>query len=125
MGESKNKHTLLIAIRLMLLSSVSISLQSQTIAPTLLGQNAWYVTNGDIGKLDAYWDEIDSSGVKQVRIGGIEANFRPLYSFDRTSLAITSVSKLKRLIDSIRANGMIVISLRPYLRSSAHYTSWL
>ncbi|MCE9540026.1 MAG: hypothetical protein K8R85_12535, partial [Bacteroidetes bacterium] len=104
MRKSKNK--LLLAISLLLFGSAGSCLKAQTISPTLYGQNAWYVANPSIGYLDNYWDDIGASGVKYIRIGGIEVNFRPLYSFNRTSLAITNVTKLKRLIDSIRANGM-------------------
>ncbi len=104
MWKSKNKNILWIAASLMLFFPACISLQAQTIAPSLFGINAWNFSN--INNLNPLWADVSASGVKYVRIGGIGANFRPLYSFNTTSLAITNVSKLKQLIDSIRSHGM-------------------
>jgi hypothetical protein len=82
-----------------------------SISPNLFGQNAWWIDNNDTpypDQLDDLFDDVASSGVKYVRIGGIEANFNPLYSWNASTYAVTStdVERLTGLIDEIRSHGM-------------------
>ncbi len=50
---------------------MSLSVSAQEISPYLFGQNMW-LTNGAEGRpgyIDDLWPEIESSGVKLIRIG--------------------------------------------------------
>lgn len=85
------------------------------IKSTLFGQNAWYInvfnTNVNVfsAGFDARLSDIAASGVEYIRIGGIDANFFPLYSWNVGAFTITSntqVERLTHLIDVIRAAGM-------------------
>lgn len=95
---------------------LSAGMQAQVaINSQYFGQNAWYI---DVTKtlaqdfsaaFDLRLDDIAASGVKFVRIGGIDPNFIPLYTWNAGSLTITTsthVERLKHLIDSIRYHNM-------------------
>lgn len=81
------------------------------IPPSIFGQNAWFIENTDPNPSASIpWNDVKVSGVKYVRIGGIGANFTPLYTFETntgsTYLDILSASKLINVINAIRNNGM-------------------
>jgi hypothetical protein len=71
------------------LSSITIS--SQTIKSGVFGQNAWYidVQNFQIPP-DDIWEKVAKSGVKWVRIGGIQPNFFPFYDWNSSFMINTS-----------------------------------
>ncbi len=94
-----------LSLFLLLLNGVTLNAQIN-IDPAIFGQNAWFynIANPLPNDLDTYWPDVKASGVTYVRIGGIGANFDPLYNFTGTS--ITPSPKLKHLIDQIRTNGM-------------------
>ena len=95
---------------------VSFNMKAQiAINSTFFGQNAWYIdvsnttvsgTSGFSYDFDQRLTDIYNSGVKYIRIGGINTNFKPLYNFNATTFAITSAPRLTHLIDVIRAAGM-------------------
>ncbi|MBI2722858.1 MAG: T9SS type A sorting domain-containing protein [Bacteroidetes bacterium] len=76
----------------------------------VFGQNAWYINNANnpAANLAGFWKKIAESGVSYVRIGGIDANFIPLYKWTPGSFAVpsNSVIPLRNVIDSIRKYGM-------------------
>ncbi len=79
----------------------------QTISTGVFGQNAWWYDASDPTNLIQYLDEVEASGVKYVRIGGISANFEPLYSWQANySVTATDLDRLRDLIDGIRAHNM-------------------
>src|ERR1043165_2195482 len=65
------------------------ALQAQVSVPSdLFGQNAWYIDNSHTpypGNVDALLPDVAASGVKYVRIGGIAANYDPLYDWNGDS----------------------------------------
>lgn len=75
-------------------------------ANKIFGQNGWFIDFTDPIPQDFLWPLAASSGVKYIRIGGIEACFHPLYSFNFGTQAITNVTNLKHVIDQIRLAGM-------------------
>jgi|GEM_PF-3033643 len=100
------KYMLLI---LLIFSTARISRAQIPISADLFGQNAWWINNDDSpypDQLDALFDDVAASGVKYVRIGGIEANYNVLWSWNSSTYAITDASKLTGLIDEIRSHGM-------------------
>lgn len=75
--------------------------------------NAWFINNADpnpAANLTGKWKEIAASGVTHVRLGGIDANWLPLYSWSSPSFTVEPflghVDKLRALIDSCRAYNM-------------------
>jgi hypothetical protein len=79
----------------------------QTISTGIFGQNAWWYNSADPTNLIQYLDEVEASGVKYVRIGGIDANYNPLYSWQTNySVTSTDLDRLRDLIDGIRAHHM-------------------
>ena len=97
----------------MMLSSTATA--QTAISPTFFGQNAWYIDvndpdvsgpNGFSALFDARIADVAASGVRYVRIGGIDPNFFPLYNFNFSTMAITTAPKLVYLIDEIRTAGM-------------------
>ncbi|MGQ0829159.1 MAG: hypothetical protein ACT4ON_12285 [Bacteroidota bacterium] len=90
----------------------SSTMNGQTvIKSTIFGQNAWYIDafDNDVdlfsAEFDAKINDIAASGAKYIRIGGIDPNFFPLYSWTSGTYAITTnsqVEKLTHLIDLIR-----------------------
>lgn len=67
----------------------SIFLKGQVpISPTIFGQNAWFINVNDFNvptfsaSFDAQLIEVKRSGVRFIRIGGIDVNFKPLYAWD-------------------------------------------
>jgi hypothetical protein len=80
------------------------------INPGVFGQNAWFIsvnsnTATPPSELDGKYKTIAQSGVKYVRIGGIDPNWFLLYSLHSNNV-INKVNNLKRLIDSLRAHSM-------------------
>jgi len=92
----------------------------------LFGQNAWFINNNGTspaGDLTGLYPYMDSSGVTYVRIGGIDANFKPLYTWTPGLFTVNAaqVSKLTELIDSLRKYGMepiITVGYDPVCSSS-------
>jgi hypothetical protein len=78
------------------------------INPNLYGQNAWWIEAANVSNQNYLWPMVASSGVKYVRIGGIEFNFFPLYSWTGSYTFTNSaqVSSLTTLINALRSNGL-------------------
>jgi uncharacterized protein (AIM24 family) len=99
------KQKTIIAICLFVLGAFQIRSQTQTISTGIFGQNAWWTDRNNYTSLDNAWPSIRASGVQYVRLGGIEFNFRPLYTFN-SSLSITGATALTHIINALRANGI-------------------
>ena len=95
---------------LIIFFKTAIPLKGQTIKSSVFGQNAWYINVANLNpSADIPWSEVEASGVKYVRIGGIEPNFFPMYTWDVNDLSITlnsEVQKLTSVIDKIREYHM-------------------
>ncbi|MBA3680906.1 MAG: T9SS type A sorting domain-containing protein [Bacteroidetes bacterium] len=87
----------------------TFTLTSQVaINSSVFGQNAWWVDQTNPANQNYLWPMVAASGATYVRIGGIEPNFYPLYSWSPsyTFTSSTQVAKLKTLIDQLRLNGL-------------------
>ncbi|MBA3664320.1 MAG: T9SS type A sorting domain-containing protein [Bacteroidetes bacterium] len=97
------------------LLSLFIKLKAQappTINDKVFSINAWFIDNTDPNpatSLSGYWKQLADAGIKHVRLGGIAANWIPLYSWQpdlSVNDGLGDVNKLKALIDSCRKYGM-------------------
>ena len=99
---------LLVALSLALLPQAAEAQIS--VSPDMFGQNAWYIDNSHTpypDNVDALLPDVAASGVKYVRIGGIAANYDPLYDWNGDySVDAADVTRLTGLIDKIRQYGM-------------------
>ena len=111
----------------------SVYSTAQKISPSYFGQNAWYLSvdptltssNFSTG-FDGKLSDIAGSGVKYMRIGGIDPNFIPLYQFDG-SANITDITKLTHLIIELRANGIepiIEVGFNPVCSGYPPNSTW-
>ena len=101
----KNPPTFLILVSFLILFFSSTQVNSQVpILPTIYCQNAWNLNVTDPSDEDTIWPRAHDAGVRYMRVGGIELNFRPLYSFQTGTLNVTAsdVTNLVHLIDTLR-----------------------
>jgi hypothetical protein len=83
----------------------SFELNSQTISNTFFAQNYWMPNRAPFtGQLQSWWPEIQSSGVKYMRIGGKDYD-----GTDMWSLGDPSYIEINAIIDEIQAKGIIPI----------------
>lgn len=90
---------------LVLVSFFSSYLDAQQINQGTFGQNAWYVNIQNPSSQTSLWSVVGGAGVKFARVGGADFNFQPLYDFDPSTGALTGVSRLKTVINDLRAQG--------------------
>ncbi len=96
---------------MLLLTIICGSLYGQArVANTMYAHNAWYLNMQSVNTnlMGGKWKLLKESGVRYVRIGGIEPGFRPGFTWDQTFFTVSSaqMSLLRQVIDSCRAYGM-------------------
>src|SRR5436190_15046061 len=81
------------------------------VAQTMFAFNVWFVDmqTNPVQGMNGLWKLMAESGVRYVRIGGIEPNFRPGYVWSNSTFNITSYTGLRSVIDSIKYYGMTPI----------------
>ena len=111
-SKKKLKHRLLIIPALLAFLLLSYPIKSQAPVTSMqFGLNGWYIDLTNLNPSAAHIDSImqiaQVAGAKWIRIGGIQATFEPLYSFDQfDAITTTKTNFLKNLIVKIRAYGM-------------------
>jgi hypothetical protein len=105
-----NFFQVILALACVLVNFSKFSAQT-AISPKLFSQNAWYVDaalTDPSDAIDPHWQDVASSGVQYVRIGGINLNWFPLYTWvpPSNTVGLAEIVKLKNLITKIRDMGM-------------------
>jgi hypothetical protein len=98
---------ILLPILFALFSSQLIG-QGVPIKNSLYGQNAWLITVSTPTDLNQYLPKMKLSGAHYCRIGGIAANFGPIYKWNPSTFAVNTASlqNLIGLIDTLRGSGL-------------------
>jgi hypothetical protein len=75
---------------------------------TLYSINGWFLDASQPQYMDSIWPRVAASGVKYVRIGGISANFNPIYKWTNTTWAVSAINNavLFKLIDTLHYYGI-------------------
>lgn len=102
-----------LAILICFFAGIFTNLNCQVkVAPTMFGMSAWVIDLQNpaiLAGVHGKWKLVKESGVRYVRIGGIDPNFRPGYSWSNIgplTIGTNDYLNLKEVIDSIRAFGM-------------------
>lgn len=75
----------------------------------LFGQNAWVIAPPTFTTIAPYLPQVKESRPTVCRIGGIDPNFRPMYTWNANTFAVnssTDIKPLTDLIDTLRGSGM-------------------
>jgi hypothetical protein len=114
MQRTKNSMPMIKKILFLCMCSISTLYSQVPINGNMFAQNAWFYVKNPVQpnlsdmapELINAMPDVLASGVRYMRIGGIDANFYPLFDFNTSTQAINNANRLVYLINAIRAESI-------------------